>query len=179
MEESPDHPARMSRGYVLQHRLVMEDKLGRFLTPDEVVHHVDRNPRNNHIDNLELHTRESHGKLHRQEDGVPWECRLTEDQVREALLGRTTKEAADFLGVHHMTLRNNFDYLLNKRRTPCDPEDLMTIDLVRQAAMDPRVGFRQLAKKHGISSQVAKSICDKRQILWVKKGSRKTATPSE
>lgn len=53
--------------YVLEHRLVMEQHLGRYLQPEEVVHHRDKNPTNNTIDNLELfasqadHIRIAHG----------------------------------------------------------------------------------------------------------------------
>ena len=50
----PDHPNATCGGYVLEHRLVMEKKLGRYLTREEVVHHLDDNPANNHPDNLEL-----------------------------------------------------------------------------------------------------------------------------
>lgn len=43
---------------------------------------------------------------------------LTEDQVREALQGRTTEEAASLLDVHPQTLYNRFDHLLTKRKGP-------------------------------------------------------------
>jgi hypothetical protein len=54
--------------YVLEHRLVMEQALGRYLDPEEVVHHRDENPSNNEIGNLEVfasqadHMHEAHGK---------------------------------------------------------------------------------------------------------------------
>lgn len=51
---SPNHPFRTSDGYVLEHRLVMETYLGRYLTKEEVVHHIDKNTSNNKIENLEL-----------------------------------------------------------------------------------------------------------------------------
>lgn len=50
----PDHPYANSSGYVLEHRLVMEEVLGRYLDPNEVVHHKDKNRSNNLPDNLEV-----------------------------------------------------------------------------------------------------------------------------
>lgn len=46
------------------HRRVMEDHLGRTLTADEIVHHIDGNKTNNDITNLKLETRSSHMKVH-------------------------------------------------------------------------------------------------------------------
>jgi hypothetical protein len=50
----PNHPFCNAGGYIREHRLVMEQKLGRTLLPLEVVHHRDDDPSNNHPDNLEL-----------------------------------------------------------------------------------------------------------------------------
>jgi len=47
-----------------EHRRVMEAKLGRPLTYDDIVHHKDEDKRNNHPDNLELMTRAQHIKHH-------------------------------------------------------------------------------------------------------------------
>jgi HNH endonuclease len=52
---APDHPAA-SGGWVYEHRLVMEDCIGRYLTPDEQVHHRNGNKQDNSPDNLELWT---------------------------------------------------------------------------------------------------------------------------
>lgn len=55
-----DHPypadghAGSGLKYILEHRRVMELHLGRYLTPEEVVHHDDENPSNNALDNLVL-----------------------------------------------------------------------------------------------------------------------------
>jgi hypothetical protein len=51
---SPKHPCRNSSGYVMEHRLIMEKKIGRFLTKKEVIHHLDHNKSNNSLDNLFL-----------------------------------------------------------------------------------------------------------------------------
>jgi transposase-like protein len=49
-----DHPLCDSCGYVMEHRLVMEKILGRYLKPEEAVHHVDGDVKNNKPDNLIL-----------------------------------------------------------------------------------------------------------------------------
>lgn len=50
----PAHPAADVRGYVYEHRLVMEAALGRFLRPGEKVRHDDNDPGNNDLGNLKL-----------------------------------------------------------------------------------------------------------------------------
>lgn len=47
-----------------EHRLVMEEQLGRPLSSDEIVHHVDENKRHNDPSNLQLTDRPAHGRLH-------------------------------------------------------------------------------------------------------------------
>ena len=46
------------------HRKIMEDFIGRKLSFNEVVHHIDGNVKNNSIDNLVLMSRSEHSKLH-------------------------------------------------------------------------------------------------------------------
>jgi len=50
----PDHPYTQTSGYVLEHRLVMEKKIGGYLDPSEVVHHIDQDVSNNSVENLIL-----------------------------------------------------------------------------------------------------------------------------
>lgn len=52
----------------LVHVVTMEERLGRRLLPDEVVHHIDGDRSNNSIDNLAVMTRAAHTRLHRRED---------------------------------------------------------------------------------------------------------------
>jgi hypothetical protein len=164
IEHAPDHPGCNKDGMVLQSRLVMEDVLGRYLSGTEIVHHKDQNRRNNDPSNLEVHSRSTHCPLHADEDGR--EMSLPEDRVRKALQGRSTAEAADLLGVHHQTLRNRYSRLLNKRRSPNDPNAPETIEAVRRAAADPAIGYRELARSTGIASTLAKRICDVHGFPW-------------
>lgn len=55
-----DHPFKNARGYVQEHRLVMERMIGRYITKNEVIHHVNRIKDDNRIENLMLF--ESHSK---------------------------------------------------------------------------------------------------------------------
>jgi hypothetical protein len=62
---APEHPAAV-RNKVREHRLVMEDTIGRYLEPGEVVHHINGAPSDNRPENLRLHSRngEHHAKDH-------------------------------------------------------------------------------------------------------------------
>lgn len=57
----PDQFLPMARkdGYVMEHRLIVAQRLGRCLKRSEVVHHKDHNPENNSPDNLMLFTSNS------------------------------------------------------------------------------------------------------------------------
>lgn len=68
---APDHPNATKQHRVAEHRLIMEKKLGRYLSRSEVVHHIDGNPQNNHPDNLITFRQNSEHLHHELKGNVP------------------------------------------------------------------------------------------------------------
>lgn len=60
----PSHPKSTKYGYVLEHRAVAENKIGRVLAADEVVHHINHNRKDNRPENLQVMGSQAHRKLH-------------------------------------------------------------------------------------------------------------------
>lgn len=60
----PEHPACSKRGYVREHRLVMEESINRYLSANEIVHHKNGDTLDNRIENLQLMTGEEHRREH-------------------------------------------------------------------------------------------------------------------
>ena len=77
----PDHHRANENGFVAEHIVVAEKKIGRLLYPKEVVHHVDHDKSNNDPDNLMVFASQAdHAMFHRggiahMSDGV-WTCRM-------------------------------------------------------------------------------------------------------
>jgi len=59
-----NHPYKNKQGYVPEHRLVMEEEIGRYLNPNEQVHHLNENKTDNRIENLRIVSPQEHAEIH-------------------------------------------------------------------------------------------------------------------
>lgn len=60
----PDHPNAQKSGWIPEHRYIMSQFIGRSLEPNEEVHHINGNEKDNRIENLQLVTSSEHTIIH-------------------------------------------------------------------------------------------------------------------
>jgi hypothetical protein len=188
-ELCPDHPGANMWGFVPQHQLAAERKIGRYLRSGEVVHHDDEVKLNNDPENLFVMTRSAHQSLHmqrrRERNYGPASRERTERLLQEGGL----KHAARSQGVVSDTLRRRFPDLIApySRRTPSNAGDPALVALLRVLCPDPTLGFREVTERTGAAHKTIVKMCARHGIPWVRKSKvgevhrryrRKTASQS-
>ena len=94
----PEHPKCTKNGYVLMHRIIIENHLNRVLNENEVIHHLDGNKYNNDLSNLQLLDKKEHNSLHGKEQGhimvqlkCPWCGKIFNIRKNQSFLIKPSK----------------------------------------------------------------------------------------
>ena len=68
----PDNPMSNKLGYLAEHRYIMSEAIGRILTTNDVVHHINGKKDDNRIENLALTDKVSHQDFHKGKVTCPY-----------------------------------------------------------------------------------------------------------
>lgn len=124
------HPRTNPNGYVMEHILVAEKKIGRSLKDREVVHHVDNDKTNNHPDNLVVMSIGEHAHIHhgykkqrqkKERIGYKWPA---DNELLAMSKSMSTRQIAESLGgISHVAvwhrIKNLGSRLTGKPRSCC------------------------------------------------------------
>lgn len=131
----PEHPNANKKGYILEHRLVMSEYIGRPLLDSEDVHHKDKDKSNNDISNLELMTKSEHTKYH-------------EYNEKEKHKGNKRKECK-YPGCNEMT---------NSKMQLCNKHYKLQWQRLKNGLISDINEFREIPRKH--SEETKRKLSD-------------------
>lgn len=142
----PNHPKASKKGYVLHHRVVLENKLGRLLKDNEISHHINENKKDNRPENLELMTKNEHSKHHAK---LPKFVDLICPQCNKSFTRRRNQSSE----VIRTKKRNFCSRVCNGKYNSINSKPKLTIDLANMLREDRKIGmtYPQLAEKYNIS----------------------------
>ena len=105
-----------------EHRKVMQDLLGRKLSVDEVIHHINGDKSDNRVENLQILSRSEHSRIHMI-------GRVVSDETRQKIRAK----------------------LINVKKKKKLPKEIIDFIKLHYIPRNPEYGARALARKFGVS----------------------------
>ena len=139
----PGHHLRMRNGYAYEHRLVAEQKLGRWLRPGEIPHHIDGNKLNNAPDNIEIVSSAAEHFFHHR---MP-----SSNIIRTPGEKNPSRDCA--CGCGRRVSRYDQHGRLRLFLSGHNPQPSPTIDAVLAAMTEPRLRRSLIAARAGLSAR--------------------------
>lgn len=164
----PDNPRATKEGYVYIHVLVAEKKLGRYLSKEECVHHVDEDKYNNMEENIIVFkSNADHAAFHKGieavQDGDVWWCPNKKSYIICPVCGEFKSNKSKMChtcrtldGVRKKIEKRLYQLNKNINRIIFDE------DFRSQLKKDIRSGnFSEVAKIYGVTDNAIRKWCDK------------------
>lgn len=165
------HPQTTKRGFIQEHRLVAEQIVGRLLTKNEVVHHIDENTLNNNVDNLMVFAAaRDHNAFHMgaptwSNDGIIWHS-STATKIKKC-------EYCGKLFYPHNTKLSDCRFCsvdcVNKAKMKNNDE---RVNKIQELLYDNNGNFSEVARILGMSANGIKKLLKTRNLKFYSKDYR-------
>jgi hypothetical protein len=122
-------------GGIRVYKFMMQKKLGRELTDDEEVHHIDKNHFNNELSNLELKTTSEHQRQHKL--GIRQELSSESKALKSLHISQTLRNSEAFKaykakGISEETRRKMSEARKGKKHPPRTPEQIAKLSAAKK-----------------------------------------------
>ena len=156
----PNHPRAGTNGNVFVHVIVAEQKIGRYLKPEEVVHHINMNKHDNRPDNLlVVATNSDHAAIHK---GCNYE--LDDDGVAHAIKKvRFCKVCGKTISYGSEMCLDCWHEFLNKNSAPYKIVDGHCVIITRDELKHKirQKSFVSIGKEFGVCDNTIRKWCKK------------------
>lgn len=149
----PGHPRANADNAVYLHVLVAEEKLGRYLLPAEVVHHVDENKTNNDPTNLMVFcTKADHTSFHLHNCDLTTITQLSNGSWKSNNVSTRCPECGQYKDGHSKICLSCYK---QKARSSIKPEK----EELRAILQQTKGHFTNVGKHYGVSDNAVRKWC--------------------